>query len=101
MPETLELPKLRKKHSRCSHEAITSEFKGVSWDSRRGMWHAYWTYATAPNVKQHEELGYFSVEKDAALAWDAHIRELYGPAGIYNFPHAGEQSVFCEHEEEV
>lgn len=59
----------------------SSQYKGVSWFSRRGKWRATITV----NRRQHS-LGYFENEIDAALAYDAAARELHGDFAYLNFP---------------
>lgn len=55
----------------------TSRFKGVSWDSVRGKWKA--------QIRQ-ENLGRFESEEEAARAYDARARNLFGDFGLLNFP---------------
>ena len=59
----------------------TSKYKGVSWDRKREMWNSY---IRCNDKKKH--LGYFTVEKDAARAYDAMAYELYGDYAYLNFP---------------
>jgi hypothetical protein len=58
---------------------VTSRFKGVSWDRRRGKWRA----VIALNRKSRE-LGFFTDELDAARAYDAAAREQWGEFAKFN-----------------
>ena len=57
-----------------------SKFKGVSWDSSRGLWRAY---ITVHNTSKY--LGRFHDERDAALAYDAAARAAFGEFAFCNF----------------
>ena len=57
-----------------------SKFRGVSWCKRQLQWVAY---IQGQGHKRH--LGYFSVEEDAARAYDAKARELFGEFAKTNF----------------
>lgn len=59
----------------------TSQFRGVSWNSRKQKWIAGITvnYAT-------EHLGGFTVEQDAARAYDVAARKHFGQFATPNFP---------------
>lgn len=65
----------------------TSQFKGVHFCNWTRKWRA--SIRTRVTVKQ---LGGFASELDAAVAYDARARELYGEFGTYNFPLPGERS---------
>lgn len=64
-----------------------SGFKGVHWNKGIGRWQAQITIG-----KKHRHLGYFGGREDAALAYDAAARELYGAYAVINFPLSGERS---------
>lgn len=59
----------------------TSRFKGVSWSKRDKKWRAQ---INAHKSKFH--LGFSDIEEDAARAYDAKARELFGPYAKVNFP---------------
>lgn len=59
----------------------TSGFKGVGWFARTGRWRAYITYQG-----RQKHLGYFDIAEEAALAYDAAARELFGEFARPNFP---------------
>lgn len=59
----------------------SSRFKGVSWFRRHQLWRAY----IVQDAKQIH-LGYFSDEADAAKAYDAAARRLFGEFANTNFP---------------
>jgi hypothetical protein len=58
-----------------------SNYKGVSWDSSRGLWRACITIR-----RRTKYLGRFDDERDAALAYDAAARENFGVCSFCNFP---------------
>lgn len=54
-------------------QSSSSKFKGVSWDSSRGKWRA--------QIKKHGvrfNLGRFSTEREAASAYNAKAKEIFG-----------------------
>jgi hypothetical protein len=57
-----------------------SKFKGVSWDSSRGLWRAYITIHNKSRF-----LGRFHDERDAALAYDTAARAAFGEFALCNF----------------
>jgi hypothetical protein len=59
----------------------TSAYKGVSWHTQRGKWQAH-----IKRDDKHKYLGLFTDEIDAALAYDAAARELFGEFAYLNFP---------------
>ncbi len=62
-------------------------FKGVSWVGGTFKWQAKIT------VNGHViQLGRFTSEADAALAYDAAARELFREFAAFNFPLPGERS---------
>lgn len=63
------------------HAAAYSQYKGVSWCKREGRWFAQIQYE-----RRHRHLGYHPTEVEAALAYDAAARELFGPFARINFP---------------
>lgn len=82
----------RKKNLRiCTHrqnmwnsrpsKTSSSKFKGVSWSKEHKRWRAY----ARPSHK-YIHLGEFGDEVDAAKAYDAKAKELYGEFACLNFP---------------
>jgi hypothetical protein len=55
----------------------TSGFKGVSWSDALGCWTA---------IIRGKRIGQFDTPEDAALAYDATARELFGEYAYVNFP---------------
>ena len=60
--------------------AIYSEYKGVSWDKRRGKW-----YSQISKNNKCKFLGYFNDEVKAAKAYDIAAKRLYGEYAFLNF----------------
>lgn len=56
----------------------TSRYKGVYFDGMK-----YQAYCHPPGCKQH--LGSFADERDAAMAYDVAVREMYGELARTNF----------------
>lgn len=69
------------------HADSASGFKGVTWYPRSRRWRAH----IHSGKKQHH-LGYFATADEAARAYDAAARELYGEFACLNFPDAGERA---------
>jgi len=67
--------------TRRSDRTSTSHYKGVSWFDIRSKWRASIGY----NGRNHH-LGLFADEVDAARAYDAKARELFGDIARLNFP---------------
>lgn len=65
----------------------TSGFKGVSWETRSKRWKA----AIAVD-RRKKYLGLFRSPEDAAQAYDAAARTLFGEFARFNFPLPGERS---------
>lgn len=61
--------------------ACSSKYRGVTWDTARRMWKAQ-----IGTRESHSQLGRFSDEVEAALAYDAAARKQYGPQAQLNFP---------------
>jgi cation diffusion facilitator CzcD-associated flavoprotein CzcO len=59
----------------------TSGFKGVTRKKETGRWQAQ-----IQANKQHRYLGYYDTAEDAARAYDAAARELFGDFARLNFP---------------
>lgn len=59
----------------------SSRFKGVRWYPRNKKWNARITHEGKPR-----HLGYFENEIDAAKAYDAAARRLFGEYALPNFP---------------
>ena len=57
-----------------------SQFKGVSWDSGRGLWRAHITIRRTLKF-----LGRFHDERDAAIAYDSAARAAFGEFANCNF----------------
>jgi hypothetical protein len=64
-----------------SGRKYTSPYKGVSWSEPRGKWVAQIT-----KDEVHKNVGRFDSEIDAARAYDAAARVLFGEHGHLNFP---------------
>ncbi|HSI34284.1 MAG: AP2 domain-containing protein [Phycisphaerae bacterium] len=64
-----------------SGRKYTSDYKGVSWDAPRGKW---LVQITSGRVYSH--IGRFDSETDAAAAYDAAARVLFGDHAHLNFP---------------
>lgn len=60
---------------------VTSKFRGVCWCEGRQKW-----IAQIKLNGKHFNLGRFSSEEDAARAYDAKARELFGEYASPNFP---------------
>lgn len=58
-----------------------SKYRGVDWDATRGLWRAQ-----AGGRAAHRRLGRFRDEAQAAAAYDAVAREVFGDAAPLNFP---------------
>lgn len=63
-----------RRYSRCGK---SSKYIGVSFRNDSKKWRA---------TIQHQSLGNFSNEEDAAMAYDAAARQLYGEKAAVNFP---------------
>jgi hypothetical protein len=59
----------------------SSQYKGVMRDKRREKWHSQIGYKGKKIT-----IGYFDNEEDAARAYDAKARQLYGQYAALNFP---------------
>jgi hypothetical protein len=59
----------------------TSNFKGVSWDSKREKW-----VVQISKGEMHRHIGRFGDEIAAAQAYDEAARELFGEHAHLNFP---------------
>jgi AP2 domain len=59
----------------------TSQFRGVSKRKRRSPW-----TAQIKHYGKRIRIGSFATEEDAARAYDAKARELFGPLAAVNFP---------------
>jgi len=69
--------------NRRKHSPAGSRYKGVYWCVKRLCWRAI---ITIPNHRPQRKLGVFTSEEDAARAYDAAARELYGNFAHTNFP---------------
>jgi len=68
----------------CAHN--TSGYKGVHWDKARQKWFAQIHIDDWPHF-----LGRYLEIEDAAKAYDAAAREIYGEFACLNFPKGGER----------
>lgn len=59
----------------------TSGFKGVYWRSKKRLFEA-----SIRKDKKYHYLGYFELAIDAALAYDAAAKKLFGEFALLNFP---------------
>jgi hypothetical protein len=59
----------------------SSIYKGIMWDKRRNTWQAMIGYKGKKIF-----IGYFADEQEAARAYDAKAKELYGQFAALNFP---------------
>lgn len=59
----------------------SSEYKGISWHKNESKWIAH----IGKDGKLHH-IGYFISEEDAARAYDAAAKKLFGPYANLNFP---------------
>jgi hypothetical protein len=69
------------KITRRNGKPLTSIYKGVSWDERRGCWRA-----NIIKDRHMRHLGNFDAETDAAEAYDRAARVLFGEHARLNFP---------------
>lgn len=67
--------------NRAKYAGTTSRFKGVGWDKGRDKW-----LVQICLDRQSLFLGRFDDEEDAARAYDAKARELFGEYALCNFP---------------
>ncbi|MBX3323246.1 MAG: hypothetical protein KF757_09680 [Phycisphaeraceae bacterium] len=58
-----------------------SAYKGVGWDTQRCLWKVQ-----IGSRETHRVVGRFRDEAQAAAAYDAAAREMYGDAALLNFP---------------
>jgi hypothetical protein len=65
----------------------SSQFRGVSWNSKRGIW-----CATMRISNKQTQLGAFKNEEEAARCWDEAQRKHKGGRAALNFPREGETS---------
>lgn len=70
-----------KKVTKRAGTPCASAFKGVRWDTDRGQW-----LAQISKGRHHFHLGRFAEESDAARAYDAAARVLFGEHARPNFP---------------
>lgn len=76
-----ELIVAREKPATRAGRPVTSKYKGVLWDAAKRLW-----LAQIGSRQQHRHLGRFRDEAQAAAAYDAAAREIFGPAATLNFP---------------
>lgn len=65
----------------------SSRFKGTCWHKAKKRW-----LAGIKVFGRRQNLGYYTDEIDAALAYDAAARHLFGEFAALNFPGPGERS---------
>lgn len=58
----------------------TSGYKGVTWNKRRKKWHG-----KTKHEGSYIHLGFFNTAEEAAYAYDAKVRELFGEFALTNF----------------
>lgn len=63
------------------HVHATSRFRGVCWDKKRLLW-----FAQTKHEGRHFNIGRFASEEEAARAYDAKAKELFGEFASPNFP---------------
>jgi len=63
------------------YRGCSSEYKGVTWHKRRLMWESQIVFKG-----EHQHLGYFESEIDAAKAYDQKAKKLRGEFAKVNFP---------------
>jgi len=63
-----------------TREGFTSQFKGVCWDKHRNKWRA-----CIRTDGKTIHIGYFIEETEAAVAYDASARDLFGEFARLNF----------------
>lgn len=76
-----ETARTNRKMGSVSGRKYTSTFKGVSWDEPRGKW-----LVQIRKAQVYTHVGRFDDEVDAATAYDAAARVLFGEHGRLNFP---------------
>jgi len=64
----------------CSSKGGTSQYKGVCWDRKYKKWKAEITID-----RRNKFLGYFDIEPEAAVAYDAAALECHGELAYLNF----------------
>lgn len=65
----------------------TSQYKGVSWNRSRNLWHASINDGPQPGRRSNlRRIGYYTDESEAARAYDAAAREVFGEFAYLNFP---------------
>lgn len=69
---------------RTKRQLAGDKLKGTCWDKSRGKWLASICHAGA-----NLYLGRYDSEREAALAYDAKARELFGEFAALNFPNEG------------
>jgi hypothetical protein len=64
----------------------SSQFNGVAWHKRVGKWGATIRVSRPGGGGRKRHLGYFIDEEEAARAYDAAARALFGGFALLNFP---------------
>lgn len=67
-------------YNQSKREGMSSQYKGVSWDSRRGRW-----VAKITREYKSKFLGYYHNEWEAAKAYDVAAVEYFGEFARLNF----------------
>lgn len=71
--------------NKCHSSGSVSGFKGVSWKIDHAKWRACIEKQSAgKRISIH--IGYFATAEDAARAYDAKAKELFGEFALLNFP---------------
>lgn len=74
----------QQQHNQLSHKNTSSKYKGVCWYKLYKKWLASIRY-----MYKSYHLGYFYNEVEAAKAYDAKAKEIFGEFACLNFPDKG------------
>ena len=76
-------------------EGTSSKYKGVYFRKYNKKWQAYIGFQDIFGGKGRTQLGTFSIEEDAARAYDKAARQSFGEFACLNFPEERERSCLC------
>ena len=79
-------------NKRKTRQRVSSKYKGVSFLKSTKKWRVYIALQDIFRRTFNVSLGTFSVEEEAAKAYDEAAREYFGEFARLNFPKRGEQS---------